>query len=50
MKLKNQYIVKMDGYYMNSFQDYILACAFREELEQKYKNAKIEIIIDQWYE
>lgn len=50
MKLKNQYIVKMNGYYMNSFEDYIIACDFRNQLERKYKNAKIEIVLDQWYE
>ena len=49
MKLQRQYIVKMNGCYMNSFENYIMACDFREQLENKYKNAKIEIVIDEYY-
>ena len=40
----NGYVVKMDGGYMNWFPTYTEAAEFREWLEGRYKNSKVEIV------
>lgn len=38
-----KYTVKMNGNYMNSFATYTEAVEFRDELQARFRNARVEI-------
>lgn len=39
-----KYTVKMNNNYMNAFNTYTEACELRDELQRRFRNARIEII------
>ena len=39
-----KYQVIMNNNYMNSFTNYTEACELRDNLQKKFKNAKIDIV------
>ena len=39
-----KYQVIMNNNYMNSFENYTKACELRDNLQKKFKNAKIDIV------
>ncbi len=41
--MKTYYIVRMNGSYMNTFENYSVACELRDQLKRRWKAAVVEI-------
>jgi hypothetical protein len=48
--LKINYVVRMNGNYMNCFDNYTEACELRDNLERRFPKANISIEDESFYE